>query len=83
MRTLPCVLFGVAALCSVVILFESKAAFSDDSVAPSAVKLERLGWKQLQQRLSANKDIKFTLVDAWSTTCGPGFAEPRPGRPGQ
>ncbi len=36
-----------------------------------AVKLERLNWKQFQERLAANKDIKYTLVDAWSTTCGP------------
>ena len=35
------------------------------------VKLERLNWKQFQERLAANKNIKYTIVDAWSTTCGP------------
>ncbi len=35
------------------------------------MKLERLTWKQFQARLAANKQIKYTVVDAWSTTCGP------------
>jgi thiol-disulfide isomerase/thioredoxin len=47
-----------------------KTAASDDSSSTDAVKLNRLTWKQLQQRL-VNKNIKFTIVDAWSTTCGP------------
>jgi thiol-disulfide isomerase/thioredoxin len=47
-----------------------KTASSDDSSSTDAVKLNRLTWKQLQQRL-VNKNIKFTIVDAWSTTCGP------------
>src|SRR5262249_18974466 len=34
------------------------------------VKLERLNWRELQKRL-ANPGVKFTIVDAWSTTCGP------------
>jgi thiol-disulfide isomerase/thioredoxin len=34
------------------------------------VVLHRLSWKQLQEKL-ANKNAKYTLVDAWSTTCGP------------
>jgi thiol-disulfide isomerase/thioredoxin len=34
------------------------------------VKLERLTWRQLQKRL-ANPSVKYTIVDAWSTTCGP------------
>jgi thiol-disulfide isomerase/thioredoxin len=34
------------------------------------VKLERLTWSQLQKRL-ANADVKYTIVDAWSTTCAP------------
>lgn len=49
----------------------NSAARSDDSSAPAEVKLERLKWNQFQARLASDKNIKFTLVDAWSTTCGP------------
>ena len=35
------------------------------------VKLERLNWNQFQDRLAENQKIKYTMVDAWSTTCGP------------
>jgi thiol-disulfide isomerase/thioredoxin len=52
------------------ILSVGKTASSDDSSSADAVKLHRLTWKQLQQRL-VNKNVKFTIVDAWSTTCGP------------
>jgi thiol-disulfide isomerase/thioredoxin len=38
--------------------------------AAVAVKLERLNWGQLQKRL-ANPGVKYTIVDAWSTTCAP------------
>jgi thiol-disulfide isomerase/thioredoxin len=48
----------------------ARPAFSDDSTSSTAVKLDRLTWKQLQERL-VNKKVKFTIVDAWSTTCGP------------
>jgi thiol-disulfide isomerase/thioredoxin len=71
MKTLPCALAAIAALSLAAILFDGKAVLADDQSAPRAVKLERLTWKQLQGRLTANKEIKFTLVDAWSTTCGP------------
>jgi len=47
-----------------------RAALSADKESGSAVKLERLTWRQFQQRL-ANKGVKYTMVDAWSTTCGP------------
>jgi thiol-disulfide isomerase/thioredoxin len=69
MKTL--LLVAVALLSSVAVLVVAKAGLAEDASATSAVKLERLSWKQLQDRLSANKEIKFTLVDAWSTTCGP------------
>lgn len=38
--------------------------------AGGEVKLERLKWSQLQKRL-ANPSVKYTIVDAWSTTCAP------------
>jgi len=43
---------------------------AEDKVSESSVTLERLTWSQLQQRL-ANPRVKYTIVDAWSTTCGP------------
>ncbi len=48
-----------------------KAALSNDTKPAQEVKLELLNWKQFQGRLAGNKQIKYTMVDAWSTTCGP------------
>jgi len=53
------------------VLSHAKAAFSDEREPAKDVKLERLTWKQFQSRLAANKQVKYTMVDAWSTTCGP------------
>jgi len=52
------------------VIVAEKAAFSDDQDAGQVVKLEKLTWSQFQQRL-ANPKVKYTIVDAWSTTCGP------------
>jgi thiol-disulfide isomerase/thioredoxin len=41
-----------------------------DKGAGGEVKLEKLTWSQLQKRL-VNPHAKYTMVDAWSTTCGP------------
>jgi len=35
------------------------------------VKLESLKWPQFKERLAAMKPAKYTLVDAWATTCAP------------
>ena len=43
---------------------------AEDDASGAAVKLERLTWSQFRQRL-ANPKVKYTIVDAWSTTCGP------------
>jgi thiol-disulfide isomerase/thioredoxin len=43
---------------------------ADETSSATGVKLERLTWKQFQSRL-VNEKIKYTIVDAWSTTCGP------------
>jgi thiol-disulfide isomerase/thioredoxin len=43
---------------------------ADDARTGGTVKLERLTWAQLQKRL-ANPNVKYTIVDAWSTTCAP------------
>jgi thiol-disulfide isomerase/thioredoxin len=53
-----------------VLLDNGNAATFDDRESADVVKLERLTWKQLQDRL-ANTQVKYTLIDAWSTTCGP------------
>jgi thiol-disulfide isomerase/thioredoxin len=45
-------------------------AVSRDDEGGRGIKLERLTWSQLQKRL-ANPNAKYTLVDAWSTTCAP------------
>jgi len=36
-----------------------------------AIKLELLKWSEFQQRLASPKPAKYTLVDAWATTCAP------------
>src|SRR5262249_39319701 len=48
------------------------AASAGDKASASAndVKLERLTWSQFQRRL-VNSRVKYSIVDAWSTTCGP------------
>ena len=53
-----------------VFLSAGGAAWSADKETGNAVNLERLTWSQFQQRL-ANRQVKYTIVDAWSTTCGP------------
>jgi len=35
------------------------------------IKLESLKWPQFKERLAARKPAKYTLVDAWATTCAP------------
>ncbi len=58
------------ALVGVMFLAAEKNAFSEDQDSGKVVKLEKLNWTQFQQRL-ANSKVKYTIVDAWSTTCGP------------
>jgi thiol-disulfide isomerase/thioredoxin len=47
-----------------------RSAYSEERAPAGDVKLELLKWTQFQERL-ANKKVKYTIVDAWSTTCGP------------
>jgi thiol-disulfide isomerase/thioredoxin len=60
----------VFALVGVMLNAAEKNAFSEDQDSGKVVKLEKLNWTQFQQRL-ANSKVKYTIVDAWSTTCGP------------
>jgi thiol-disulfide isomerase/thioredoxin len=69
MKTMACRLVPVVLLAGGVLADLGGVARSDDG--DSKVKLERLNWSQFQARLRENKKIKYTLVDAWSTTCGP------------
>jgi thiol-disulfide isomerase/thioredoxin len=66
-RLLPSVLLILG--CSIVV--PGNAARSDDGDSSGKVKLERLNWSDFQSRLRENQKIKYTLVDVWSTTCGP------------
>ena len=56
----------------VALSFAVAPAFSADS-PKAAVKLEALKYDALMARLAraGAENYKFTLVDAWSTTCGP------------
>ena len=59
--------------CSMVVVAGAVLAgvgWAEDKSSGDAVKLERLNWSQFRQRL-ANPKVKYTIVDAWSTTCGP------------
>jgi thiol-disulfide isomerase/thioredoxin len=44
---------------------------ADDLKSPGAIKMESLNWTQFKERIASNKQVKFTLVDVWATTCGP------------
>jgi len=46
-------------------------AAADDKGSSGEIKLQRLKWTEFKERIASNKKTKFTLVDAWATTCGP------------
>ena len=60
----------IFALVGILFVAAEKKAFSEDQDSGKVVKLEKLNWTQFQQRV-ANSKVKYTIVDAWSTTCGP------------
>ncbi len=60
----------LAATAALAIVVFSVVAVRAEDASNGGVKLERLKWAGLQQRL-ANPNVKYTIVDAWSTTCGP------------
>jgi thiol-disulfide isomerase/thioredoxin len=71
MKATAVCLFSMVLIAGGVLVHPGSAARSDDGDSTGKVKLERLNWKQFQARLAENQKIKYTLVDAWSTTCGP------------
>jgi thiol-disulfide isomerase/thioredoxin len=71
MKTIGSRLFPIALLAMGLLMDLDGPARSDDGDSAGKVKLERLNWSQFQARLRENQKIKYTLVDAWSTTCGP------------
>jgi len=52
-------------------LVAARGSLADDQASGAGVKLEPLKWTQFKERLAAGKDVKYTLVDVWATTCGP------------
>lgn len=61
--------------CSVAVVIGSALALTnagraDDGSSSGDVKLERLKWDAFKKRM-ANPKVKYTIVDAWATTCGP------------
>jgi len=71
MKSLTFCFGSIILVVGLAIVGDSNTAYSDESGSTGEVKLERLNWKQFQERIAANKQFKFTIVDAWSTTCGP------------
>jgi thiol-disulfide isomerase/thioredoxin len=73
MKLVPRLLFALVVIAGWALAERGKAAFSDDreSSGEVKVKLERLTWAQFQKSLAEKKDIKYTMVDVWSTVCGP------------
>jgi thiol-disulfide isomerase/thioredoxin len=53
--------------------FRLRAAEGEGQAATTMkeIKLESLKWPQFRERLAAMKPAKYTLVDAWATTCAP------------
>jgi thiol-disulfide isomerase/thioredoxin len=62
--------FSIIVVAGAAFVGTGNVALSEDKDSGNVVKLERLTWSQFQQRL-ANRAVKYTIVDAWSTTCGP------------
>jgi hypothetical protein len=71
MRAVPRLIAVISIAASGAIIGTAGTVYPDDRASSGDVKLERLNWKQFQDRLAQNKEVKYTLVDAWSTTCGP------------
>jgi thiol-disulfide isomerase/thioredoxin len=60
----------IFALLAITLLGAEQSAFPGEKESEKVVKLEKLKWSEFQKRL-ANPKAKYTVVDAWSTTCGP------------
>jgi thiol-disulfide isomerase/thioredoxin len=59
---------GLTAMCLMTAAWLVRA---EESPATAEIKLEALKWPQFLDRIASNKQAKFTVVDAWATTCGP------------
>jgi thiol-disulfide isomerase/thioredoxin len=70
MRFLYLLTLSILMAVGVALLGWGQGASAGDKGSGTEVKLERLTWSQFQKRL-VNPQVKFSIVDAWSTTCGP------------
>ena len=57
--------------CLAIVLAPGLASLATFAGEKHEVKLELLKWSEFQQRLASPKPAKYTLVDAWATTCAP------------
>jgi thiol-disulfide isomerase/thioredoxin len=65
-----CFVLSAVILTGLTLLGAGSAAFPGEKDSQNTVKLEKLTWAQFQKRL-VNQQVKYTIVDAWSTTCAP------------
>jgi len=57
--------------CLAIVLASALASLPTFAGEKHEVKLELLKWTEFQKRLASPKPAKYTLVDAWATTCAP------------
>ncbi|MGC8641290.1 MAG: TlpA family protein disulfide reductase [Isosphaeraceae bacterium] len=66
-----CRMYSLCFLVAGLLLLGSpRAAVAEDAIPTGTIKLESLKWPKFKERLAATP-AKYTLVDAWATTCGP------------
>ncbi len=63
--------YAILVAASLTGLLATAARANDANADAAGVSLQLLTWPEFQKHLASNKDAKWTLVDAWATTCGP------------
>ena len=57
--------------CVVIVLAPGLSSLTTFAGEKHEIKLELLKWSEFQKRLASPNPAKYTLVDAWATTCTP------------